>query len=225
MKNIKLETGIGDTFSKTAEKAKTLSILRKSNIEFDFNGIIVMVSAYTDLNHLYRDYNNSFIMGWKTIGPLCSTVYSLDTERELKRRRKEQEERQAKESEEWHLKQRTKYNEKVNGIEFSVVEPEQYQDWKDKNNDGYGGACFEFAESWARLMQKEIQDGKLLIDIADATSHELDFLGITGFQYGMVIGILSKHWEHGEALRKWHNKEYNHEGDGIVNPAILTTKS
>lgn len=25
-----------------------------------------------------------------------------------------------------------------------------------------------------------------------------------------------------EELRKWHNKEYNYEGDGVVNPAILT---
>jgi hypothetical protein len=23
-------------------------------------------------------------------------------------------------------------------------------------------------------------------------------------------------------LRKWHNKEYNYEGEGTVNPAILT---
>lgn len=25
-----------------------------------------------------------------------------------------------------------------------------------------------------------------------------------------------------EFLRKWHNKEYGYDGDGVVNPAVIT---
>ena len=42
--------------------------------------------------------------------------------------------------------------------------------------------------------------------------------------YGCAVSILSECWEYGEELRKWHNKKYNHGGDGVVNPAVLTIK-
>lgn len=60
------------------------------------------------------------------------------------------------------------------------------------------------------------------MDNADRLSLEADTEGITGFMYGASVGILSKCWEYGEELRKWHNKEYDYEGYGVVNPAILT---
>lgn len=40
--------------------------------------------------------------------------------------------------------------------------------------------------------------------------------------YGYAVSILSQCWEYGEYLRKWHNKEYGYDGDGVVNPAIMT---
>ena len=97
-----------------------------------------------------------------------------------------------------------------------------YQSWKDKNSDPYGGACFTYAEQWADLMEAEIDKGAVLIDIAERTEREADTDGITGFMYGMAVNILSLCWIHGEELRQWHNKKYNHEGKGVVNPAILT---
>ena len=29
-------------------------------------------------------------------------------------------------------------------------------------------------------------------------------------------------WVYGDELRRWHNHEYDYDGDGVVNPAILT---
>jgi hypothetical protein len=40
--------------------------------------------------------------------------------------------------------------------------------------------------------------------------------------YGGAVSILAQCWEYGEDLRKWHNKEYDYEGDGTVNPAVVT---
>lgn len=72
------------------------------------------------------------------------------------------------------------------------------------------------------LWKQGLLRGEKLIDIADKTSHEADTEGITGFMYGCAVNALSQLWEYGEELRRWHNKEYNYDGDGVVNPAILT---
>ena len=98
----------------------------------------------------------------------------------------------------------------------------EYQNGKAKNKDFYGAGIFRYAENWADLMEKEMADGKDIIDIADRTSHEADTEGITGFMYGAAVAILSSCWAHGEKLRVWHNRQYGHEGAGVVNPAILT---
>lgn len=102
----------------------------------------------------------------------------------------------------------------------------EYKYWYDKNNDGYGRACFTFAERWAELLEAEISKSddvmQVFIDNADKLSSKADTEGITGFMYGCAVNILSQCWEYGEHLRKWHNKEYGYDGDGVVNPAIIT---
>jgi len=103
---------------------------------------------------------------------------------------------------------------------------QEYKAWYDKNSGSYGRACFTYAERWAEMMEKEIEDSlvrpfDVIVKDADRLSHEADVDGITGFMYGMAVNILSQCWEYGELLRKWHNKEYGHDGDGVVNPAVL----
>lgn len=72
---------------------------------------------------------------------------------------------------------------------------QEYKDWYSKNNDGYGRACFTFAERWADLMEAEIGKSndvtKCFVDNADRLSHEADTEGITGFMYGCAVSILS----------------------------------
>lgn len=115
-----------------------------------------------------------------------------------------------------------KYEKEI--IIMKVKDQKVYDDWKAKNTDGYGMGIFRFAEKWANLMEEKISEGKSVKDIADKTSNEADTEGITGFMYGAAVSILAQCWEHGEELRKWHNKEYDYEGEGTVNPAILTIK-
>lgn len=103
---------------------------------------------------------------------------------------------------------------------------QKYKNWYDKNLDPYGHACFTFAERWAEMMESRITESgsaeEAIINHAERLSHEADEEGITGFMYGVAVQILSYCWEYGEILRKWHNKEYDYEGDGVVNPAIMT---
>lgn len=102
--------------------------------------------------------------------------------------------------------------------------------------DDYGGCVVFFAEHWANLMECAMANGKTLEQCADAASRRADddlgHWGITGFQYGIAVSILSQCWEHGEELRKWHNLktqlknegEKANESGGVLNPALLNIR-
>ena len=92
------------------------------------------------------------------------------------------------------------------------------------SKDGYSFGVVKYVKRWAELMEKEIENGLKVFDIADRTSSEADTEGITWFMYGCAVSVLSQYWEYGEELRRWHNGEYNYEGDGVINPAIITVK-
>ena len=97
------------------------------------------------------------------------------------------------------------------------------------NTDPYGGACISYMERWADLMEARMAAGEELEAVAEATSHEADTEGITGFMYGVSVSILSKVWEHGERLRRWHNLHTQvgdegvkaNESGGTINPALM----
>lgn len=79
----------------------------------------------------------------------------------------------------------------------------KYDDWKSKqvdksgNPEPYGLECFNFAERWANAMEKRMEKGERLEDIAKQISFDVAD-GITGFMYGMAVSILSQCWIHGE---------------------------
>lgn len=225
--NYKLETYCGNSFDDITDKAKKIAKSKKVTVEFDFNGIKCLVDKDTNLNYLWRDYCNAHTMDWKVVGTVCYAEYEPEVVAELKRRRdiadeKMKEEDKIREANE--KKEKHKFEKKIAGVIFDVVDAAAWKDWEEKNKDPYGAATFEYAKGWARLMQAEMSKGKALTECAEKTSHELGFMGITGFMYGCAVSILSKCWRHGEELRKWHNKEYGVSEDkkGVVNPAILT---
>lgn len=90
------------------------------------------------------------------------------------------------------------------------------------SKDGYSAYVVRYAEYWAKFMQYLMvkHEGVEVAQIADKAYHAASIDGITGF--GCAVNILSKVWKYGEELRKWQNKEYDYEGDGIVNPTVLT---
>jgi len=220
-----MNTGAGDNFTTVAENAKRLAAERNFTVEFEFNGVNCAVNSETNLEWLYRYYADAWDMGWKDVGPFCLKEYDKETKAELKQRKAIAEEKAAEQSRQYKIKEdneRAAFEEKVKGIEIELKDAPAWNHAKEINSDPYGKCAFDYAEGWAKLMQVEMSKGKKLIECAELTSHELGFYGITGFMYGCAVGALSQCWKHGEELRKWHNKEYNHEGDGVVNPAILS---
>lgn len=96
--------------------------------------------------------------------------------------------------------------------------------------DPYGASILDYAERWANIMEGELTTGKKLEDIARETSLKAgEGEGITGFMYGIAVGVLSQVWEHGEELRRWNNLDLQlgdegeraNETGGVLNPAIL----
>lgn len=105
-----------------------------------------------------------------------------------------------------------------------------YDAWKANQSDDYSRAIFRYAEAWADAMEAAMAGGEALEACAERTSHAADTEGITGNMYGMAVAILAEAWEHGEALRQWHNltTQLAHEGEAanqkpgaVLNPARL----
>jgi len=225
MENLKLETRCGDRFETIAERAKSIAIEQHRVVEFNFNDILCIVSDKTDLKYLFRDYHNAHLMGWKQV---TGIKYSTDIKKELSRRKKVAKEASDKRQAEYDEKMETAkelFKLKTVGVKIELSDKEAWKNYREKNKDPYGKCCVDYAESWAKLMQVEILGGKTVEDCAKETSHQLGFYGITGFMYGCAVSMLSHCWKYGEELHEWHNKGYNHQGDGVVNPAILTFKN
>jgi hypothetical protein len=107
-------------------------------------------------------------------------------------------------------------------MKIKVGKEKEFEQFAEKNSkDFYSRGIIDYAKRWAELMEKEIESGAKVADIADRTSATADTDGITGYMYGCAVSFLSNFWEYGEDLRKWHNHEYDYDGEGVVNPAIL----
>lgn len=222
--NYKLEVPLGSDFTKIAFKAKTLA--NEDLVEFDFNGIKCLVGKNTDLDLLFRDYQNASIMNWKVIGPDCIENYNPEVELELQQRREANRKKAEKQRKDWlakEKKERKQFESKVKGIELEFSDEKGWNESRRVNSDGYGRAILDYAEAWAKLMQIEIINGKTVEDCYDYTQDGLGFFGISGFQFGAAVFILSQTWKYGEELRRVHNKKYGVENkDGVINPAILS---
>jgi len=217
---------LGNHISRVIEEAKSYTD-KHETVEFDFNGIKCIVNSSTVPEYLERDFLNAHIMGWSQVGPECVPWYDTDTEIELYSKKLEAAKRRKKEEDEYEKKRvlsRENFETKVAGVTLELKEEAGWSVGKNKNTDSYGACIYEYAEGWAKLMQIEITKGHQLFECAERTSFEMDFLGITGFMYGAAVNVLSHCWKYGEDLRKWHNKQYNHDGEGVVNLAVITIK-
>jgi hypothetical protein len=204
--------------------------------QFEFNGVTVVVAGDSNAELIYRDWDRGmrrYIGKNPTIGPYPKAELSAEEIASDAAIRAEHERLSAIRQEEYAKAARDK--KKLLEGALSVAGPIELANeagWKtfvEANKDGYGGRVVRYAEEWARLMQTRIANGETIPQCAQELSHLADDDGITGFMYGCAVSVLSKTWKHGEALRRWHNKEtqIGTEGDkanesgGVLNPALL----
>lgn len=188
-------------------------------IKFEFNGVTLIVTKENaDAERIYQEWD----AGMKA----NAEKHRLEREAWLKtpegqeylaQQEAEAARRKAVEAEVLHIDET---------VEMEFKDEEGKKAW-DKmvevnSKDPYGNGVVKYARRWAKYMQKLIAEGKTVIEIAEKASHDCDIEGITGFMYGCAVNALAQSWKYGEELRKWHNKDYGYEGDGVVNPAVLT---
>ncbi len=205
-----------------------------AEISFEFNGVNVTVKEDSDPKLIHRDWSRG-LSGYITeVGPYPKPELSeedkandarIEAENELRRQERHAEYVAKEEAKRQRVEARL-----VGAAPMEFSDEDAWKQSKMKNKDGYGGAVISYAERWARLMQVEMAEGRLLEDVADSTSHDADLEGITGFQYGVAVSTLSRVWSHGEELRKWHNLQTQigdegkraNESGGVLNPALLS---
>lgn len=222
---MKLYTKTGLRHIETCIEEALLEVyLSREIIAFEFNGKIILLDKDSKKDLVLRDFYTSFDIGWRVIGPEYDEEYSDELKKAIEEAKEEKRIKREKEDEEYRIKQDAKkdsFFKEIEGEEIDLIQ--SIDEYKQKNKDPYGARCVSYAEEWARLMQVRMKD-KPLAEVYDKASHDADYDGITGFMYGMAVNILSKCWRHGEELRKLHNKEYGHHGEGVVNPAIINIK-
>lgn len=116
-----------------------------------------------------------------------------------------------------------------NAATFTIIDQDKWSAGVEKNADEYGAGIYRYAEKWARVMESRIARGETVEACATDASRIADDEGITGFMYGCAVSILAQCWLHGEALRKWHNRDVQvgaegdraNESGGVLNPALL----
>lgn len=114
-------------------------------------------------------------------------------------------------------------------LPFIKSDPDAWDECVRINDDPYGAAAVRYAARWANYMERLIDDGEALVDIAEQALRDADLEGITGFMYGCAVSILSQVWQHGEQLRRWHNLktqigtegEKANESGAVLSPAII----
>lgn len=112
-------------------------------------------------------------------------------------------------------------------VDFSIDDEEKKEKWKKcksiNSEDGYSKGIIDYTILWAQYMEYLMdKHDKKLSDVWEISSRLSDIYGITGFMYGCAVNILSSVWKYGEELRVQHNSKYNHNGEWVVNPAVLT---
>lgn len=204
----------------------------------NLNSVTVLVAGDSDADLIFRDQQRaqSGLLGvGGVVGPYPATELTAEELANDDRIRQEQAARREKEDAERRVIQEQKEREFFAELEACPAMDRDEAKWREgiaaQNGAPYGLCVFTFAEYWARLMQKKMDEGHSLEAVAEECSSKADIPcgGITGFMYGCAVSILAQCWKHGEELRVWHNRKYQikDEGDranesgGVINPAIL----
>jgi hypothetical protein len=113
-----------------------------------------------------------------------------------------------------------------------ITDQEKWDEYVRVNSeDPYSKCCVDIARRVMELLDMEEHAGPLhhgyhpdlqtphgLICKAD---HDIEAGGITGFMAGAATQMVVQCHSRGEEFRLAHNVGYGHEGEGVVNPAII----
>lgn len=91
---------------------------------------------------------------------------------------------------------------------MTIIDSKDWEKYKADNDDPYGQSIIEYAERWAGLMEKQINEGYDLASIANETSHQANTDRLSYFTFSVAANALIKHWKYGEQLDEWYQSQY-----------------
>ena len=96
----------------------------------------------------------------------------------------------------------------------------EWNGYVEKNKDSYGRAVIEVIVK----VCAELDNGRTPQEAEDKGIKDS---GITGFQAGVMAGVIARFHPRGEEFRIFFNKQYGGTGEekGTINPAIMTIKA
>ncbi|MDR1071744.1 MAG: hypothetical protein LBL21_03835 [Rickettsiales bacterium] len=184
---IELELYLGTSIESAAKEAKKMAAEMDALVQFDFNGAKMSVtkkmttryiidSIHRKLERNSYEYENSIA---------CMRDRTAEKLASLKRDRQD--------------KETISY---ISTETFDIGDAALYQEWRGECKNYYQTSIFNYADKWARLMQKEMADGKKLSKkLADEASHRADTTDvITGSQYNRAKQLLISCWKFGPEL-------------------------
>lgn len=105
------------------------------------------------------------------------------------------------------------------------IDEKRYRDLVEKRkNDAFFLGAHDYMLRWVELMEQEISIGESVAEAAEKTRWTADTEMITGIMYNMAVRILCGCWEHGEALRFWHNKGSSYDSPGVTDSSVLVIR-
>jgi hypothetical protein len=231
-----LETWAGGEINETIKRAIAEATACNDFVEFDFNGVRVIVEKNSRPKLIYRDWYRA-LSGYlgenPSVGPWPKDVLSkeeIDSDNAIQAEKdRKAEVRRAEMEKQANAQKLLLQGALANAGPLELSDPESWRMFVESNRDAYGGRVVRFADEWGRLMQVRIGNGETVAQCADELGRLADDDGITGYMYGCAVQMLFRCWKHGEELRRWHNKttQIGTEGDranetgGVLNPAVL----
>lgn len=194
-------------------------------VSFEFNGVRV----YADWNEFIEDgdyvldqrLNDYAYQLWEKAKMTMDAQYMLGQSVSGKYIQQKQEEKEREAAKrQYAIKEKLK---NLPPMQFSEEWKAQRELGLKNNQDPYWQGIFRYAENWAKLMEEAIEkEWKTLEEVAEKLSQDADLEWNAWFMYGAAVNILSQTWKYWNELRKWHNKKYNYQWEGVVNPVVHT---
>lgn len=105
-----------------------------------------------------------------------------------------------------------------------------WEECVNNNTDEYSKCCVDVARKVMEILDEDetpLQPGyspdlNTTHGIICKANAAIDEGSITGFMAGCVANMVSECHVRGEEFRKAWNGDYNYDGDGVVNPAVIT---
>ena len=216
----------GSSISPTIHESINLAERNRKRVSFKFNEVLVHVNADSIAELIYRDWNramSNFIP--KEVGPYPTVTLSDKELASDARVDAENQARWAAQAAVWKdeadaKKQRVEAM-LVGAADIELIDKRGWKLCIKNNQEPYGAAVVSYARRWAQLMQIELAEGKTLEDVFEETGDDADLEGITGFQHGAAVSILSHVWSHGEELSRLYNLEIHRDSPKGFAAAIV----